>query len=43
MWDNVPLKIFIIPVLNIQIIIGNDLLNNLLDFVDSDVEKLSTG
>ena len=34
---------FVVPVLHIQIGIGNDVLNNFLDFIDSDVEKLSTG
>ena len=42
-WDSVPMKNFIVPVLNLQIGLGNYVLNNLLGFIDSDVEKLSTG
>ena len=34
---------FIVSVPCLQIGIRNDVLNNLLDLVDSDVEKLSTG
>ena len=33
----------IVPVLHLQIGLGNDVLRNLLGFVDSDVGKLSTG
>ena len=43
MWDSVPVKNFIVPVLHLQIGIGNDVLSNLLDLVKSDVDKLSTG
>ena len=43
MWDSVSVINFIVPVLHLQIGIGNDVLNNLLDFIDSDVEKLYTG
>ena len=42
MWDSVPVKNFILPLLHIQIGLGNDVLNRLLDLIDSDVEKLST-
>ena len=43
MWDIVPLKKIIFPVLHIQIGLVNYVKENLLDFVDSDVEKLSIG
>ena len=43
MWYSVTVKNFIVPVINLQIGLGNDFLNNLLYFIDSDVEKLSTG
>ena len=43
MWDSVSVINFIVPVLHLQIGIGNDVLNNLLDLIDSDVEKLYTG
>ena len=43
MWDSVPVKSFIVPVFHLQIGLINDFLKNLLDFIDSDVEKLSTG
>ena len=43
MWDIVLVKNFIDPVLHIQIGLGNDVLSNLLDLIDSYVEKLSTG
>ena len=43
MWDGVPVKNFIPPVLHLQIGLGNDILRNLLYFIDSDMEKLSTG
>ena len=36
-------EIFIVPVLHIQRGIGNYILSNLLDFIDSDVEKLYIG
>ena len=42
-WNSIPVKNFIVPVLHLQIVIGNRILNNLLDFIDSDVENLSTG
>ena len=42
MWDSVPVKNFIVPVLHLQIGLGNDVLNNLLDFIDYNLEKLST-
>ena len=42
-WDSVLVKNFIVPVLHLQIGIGNDVLSKLLDLLDSDVEKLSTG
>ena len=41
MWDRVPVKNFIDPVIIIQIDIGNDVSNKLLGSIDSDVEKLS--
>ena len=37
------MKNFIVTVPHIKIGIGNDILNKLLDFIDSDVEKLFTG
>ena len=43
MWDSVPVKNFIVPVLHLQIGLVNDFLINLNEFVDSDVEKLSKG
>ena len=43
MWYIVPVKNFIVPVLNLQIDLGNYFSNNLLCDIDSDVEKLSTG
>ena len=43
MWGSVPVKNSIVPVLHLQIGIRNDVLSNLLVFIDSDVEKLSTG
>ena len=42
-WDIVPMENFVVPVLHLQIFLGNDILNNLLGFIESDVEKLSTG
>ena len=39
MWYSVPVKNFIVPVLHLQIGLGNDVLNNLIDFIDSDVIK----
>ena len=41
MWDSVPVKIFIVLVLHLQIGLGNDVLK-ILDFIDSDAEKFST-
>ena len=38
-WVSVPVKIFIVPVLHIQIGLGNDVLNDLPDFIYYDVEK----
>ena len=43
MLDSFLVKNFIFPVLHIQIGHGNDILRNLLDFIEYDVEKLSTG
>ena len=43
MWGSVPVNNLIVPVLHLQIGLGNDDLNKCLDFIDSDVEKLSTG
>ena len=43
MWYSVPVKNFIVPVLHIQTGLVSYVLNNLLDLIDSDVEKLSTG
>ena len=43
MWESVPVKNFIVTVLHLQIGIGNDVLNELLDFIDSDVDEVSTG
>ena len=42
MWDSVSVKNFVVPVLHLQIGLGNDVKNNLLDFIDSDVDKLFT-
>ena len=42
MWDSVPVKNFIVLVLHIQIDLGNYVLNNLINCIDSDVERLST-
>ena len=36
-WDSVPVKNVIVSVLHLQIGLGNDVLNNLIDFIDSDV------
>ena len=41
MWDSVPVKIFIVLILHLQIGLGNDVLK-ILDFIDSDAEKFST-
>ena len=41
-WDSVPVKNLIVPVLHLQIGLGYDVLNNLIDFIDYDVQKLST-
>ena len=43
MWDSVPVNNFIVPVMNIQIGLGDDVLSNLIDFIEYDVGKLSTG
>ena len=43
MWGSVPVNNFIVPFIHIQIGLGNYVLSNLLDFVECDVEKLSTG
>ena len=43
MWDSVPVKNFVFPILCLQIGLVNDVLNNLLGFFNSDVDKLSTG
>ena len=43
MWDSVPVNIFIVPVLHIQIFLGVDVLRNHIGFIDSDMDKLSTG
>ena len=43
MCDSIPVKNFIVPVLHRQIGLGNDVLNNFLDFIDYDLENLSTG
>ena len=43
MWYSVPAKIFTVPVIHIQIGLGNDVLNNLLYLIDCYLEKLSTG
>ena len=42
MWYSVPVKKIIVPVVHLQICIGNDILSNLLDFIDFDVDKLFT-
>ena len=41
MWDSIPVKNFIVPVLYFRIGLGNDFFLN-LDFIYSDMEKLST-
>ena len=43
MWDIVLVKNFIVPVLHPQIGLRNDFISNLLDLIDSYVERLSTG
>ena len=43
MWDSVSVKNFIVPVLHIQIDLGNDFLKRLLDFIEYYLEKLYTG
>ena len=35
------MKNFLVPVIYLQIGIGNDVLTNLIDFINYDVEKLS--
>ena len=42
MWDSVPVKKIIVPVLHPQIGLGNDVLKKLLGLIESGVEKLST-
>ena len=42
-WKSVPVKNFIVPLIHLQIGLGNYVLNNLLDFIDSGVENLSKG
>ena len=42
-FDSVPVKNFIFPVLHIQIGLGNYFLRNLIYYIESKVEKLSTG
>ena len=42
-WNSVPAKNFIVPVIYLQIGLGNYVLNNLIYLIDSDAEKLSTG
>ena len=42
MWYSFPVNNFIIPVINIQIGHRDDFLSKLIDFIDYDVEKLST-
>ena len=41
MWESASVKDFIVPVLHLQIGLGNYVLNKLLDFIESDLEKLS--
>ena len=43
MWDSILVKNFIVPVLRLQIYLGNDVLNNLIDFIDYDVDTLYIG
>ena len=43
MWENVPVKSFIFPVLHLQIGLWNYILSNLINLIDSGVEMLSTG
>ena len=42
MWGSVSAKNFIVPFIHLQIGLGNDVLSNILDFFESDVEKLYT-
>ena len=42
MWDSVPAKNFTVPFIHLQIGLENDVLNNLIYFIDYDEEKLST-
>ena len=37
------MKNFIVPVINLQIGLGKNVSRNLIGFIDSDTEKLSTG
>ena len=41
-WDSVPVKNFIVSVIHLQIGLRNIFLRNLLDLIDSDVDKIST-
>ena len=43
MGDSVPVNTFVVPVLNIQIGLGNGFLINMVWFFDSDVVKLYIG
>ena len=43
MWGSVPVNNLIVPVLHLQIGLGNDVLNKLIDFIYYDAENLSTG
>ena len=43
MLDSVLVNNFIVTVINIQIVLGDDVLSNLIDFIDYDVENLSIG
>ena len=41
MRASVPVKNFTVPVLRLQVGLGNGILNNLIGFINSDVEKFS--
>ena len=41
MRASVPVKNFTVPDLRLQVDLGNGILNNLIDFITSDVEKFS--
>ena len=43
MLDSVLVNNFIVPFINLQIVLGNDVLRNLIDFIDYDVENSSIG